>query len=107
MDIMKRRFILLSLVSAFAVVPAMASINAEQFSEPEFLMNQGYSQQAAEDVFMEKNRVTGQPVEPLYNKNRNIFVKGWKSFWGYLDPAREDADRIHHNIDPTPSFRDL
>ena len=109
MDIMKRRFILLSLVSMMAVVPAMASIGADQFSDPEFMVNQGYSQQVAEDAFVQKNRATGQPIEPLYNssRNRNIFVKGWKAFWGYLDPARDEADRIHHDISPTPSFRDL
>lgn len=108
MDIMKRRFILLGLViAAFAVVPAMASVTVEQSTDSEYLINQGYSQLTAEDVFMSKNRAVGAPIEPLYNKNQNILVKGWKAFWGYLDPSRDEFDRLHHNIKPNPSASDL
>lgn len=105
---MKRRVILLSLIlSAIVLVPAMASVTTEQLSEPEFLMNQGYSQQATEDVYVLKNRALGNPAEPLYQKNRNAFVKGWRAFWGYVDPARDEADRIHHDVQPSPSYKDL
>ena len=106
---MKRRFILLSLLlSAVALIPASASVSVEQSTEPEYLINAGYSQMAAEDIFIMKNRANGKPIEPLYDRNdNNVFVKSWKSFWGYIDPARDEADKIHHDIQPVPSYKDL
>ena len=108
MGAMKRRIILLCLIlSAFAVIPSGASVTVEQSTDPEYVINQGYSQLTAEDVFVAKNRANGLPIEPLYNKDQNILVKGWKAFWAYVDPARDEFDRIHHNIKPTPSASDL
>ena len=105
---MKRRVILLGLIlSAIAVIPSMASITVEQSTDPEFIINQGYSELTAEDIFMSKNRAKGAPIEPLYNKDQNGFVKGWKAFWAYIDPARDEFDRLHHNIKPSPSCSDL
>ncbi len=105
---MKRRFILLGLITtALTVIPSMASITVEQSTDPEFVINQGFSQLTAEDIFMVKNRAVGAPIEPLYNKNQNILVKSWKAFWGYVDPSRDEFDRLHHNIKPTPSASDL
>ena len=88
-------------------MPSLASVTVEQSTEPEYIINQGYSELTAEDVFMVKNRVNGTPVEPLYNKDQNSFVKGWKAFWAYIDPSRDEYDRLHHNIQPSPAFSDL
>ena len=108
MGVMKKEFLLsILLLSAMVTLPSTASVTVEQASDAEYMMNQGYSQLVAEDVFMVKNRATGAPVEPLYNKNQNVLVKGWKAFWGYLDPARDEFDRLHHDIKPSPSFSDL
>ncbi len=108
MGVMKRRVLFLSLVMSVAViVPAMASVTVEQVTDPEFVINQGYSQITAEDVSMMKNRNTGKPIETMYDKNENVMVKGWNAFWSYLDPAHERSDRIHHNIKPSNSFSDL
>ena len=108
MDIMKRRFILSGLVIvAFATMPTIASVTVEQTTDAEFITNQGYSQLTAEDIFMSKNRAVGAPVEPLYNKNQNVLIKSWKAFWAYVDPGRDEFDRLHHNIKPTPSASDL
>lgn len=105
---MKRRFILLGLITvAFIAVPAIASVTVEQSTDAEYIINQGYSQLTAEDIFMAKNRAVGAPIEPLYNKNQNILVKSWKAFWAYVDPSRDEFDRLHHNIKPTPSASDL
>lgn len=105
---MKRRDVLLSLaVIAFTVVPAIASVTPEQLTDPEYVVNQGYSQLTAEDIYMQKNRNTGKPVEPLYNKKQNIFVRGWKALYGYIDPAQDEFDRIHHDVKPSPSYSDL
>jgi len=105
---MKRKVILFSLImSAFALIPAHAAVTPEQTIDAEYVMNQGYSQMTAEDVFMLKNRALGKPVEPLYRRDQNVMVRGWKAFWGYFDPAREQYDRLHHNIKPSPAFSDL
>ena len=108
MGAMKRRVLFLSLIlSAVAIIPAMASVTVEQATEPEYVMNQGYSAITAEDVNMVKNRHTGKPVESLYDRNDNVMVRGWNAFWGYIDPAHENYDRLHHNIKPSNSFSDL
>lgn len=108
MGVMRRRVLLLSLVlSAVAFLPSMAAVTVEQTTDAEYMINQGYSNMMAEDVFMEKNRATGRPIETLYSKDSNVLVRGWRAFWGYFDPALESYDRIHHNIKPSPSFSDL
>ena len=107
MGVMERKIILLSTLLAIAAVPALASVTPEQAVDAEYVMNQGYSQMMAEDLFIVKNRSTGKPIETLYEKDSNKLVRGWKAFWGYFDPAREEYDRIHHNIKPSPSFSDL
>ena len=108
MGAMDRKIILLSLaLSLVAVMPAMAEVTPEQLTDPEYVVNQGYSQLTAEDMYVMKNRATGKPIEPLYNKKSNFLVRGWKALWGYADPANDEFDRIHHNIKPSPSFSDL
>ena len=104
-----KKFIILSILvlSVISVASVKAAVTVEQVTDPEFVVNQGFSKLAAEDMFTAKNRATGKPIENLYQKNNNIFVKGWRTFWGYVDPARDEADRIHHDIKPSPSFTDL
>ena len=105
---MRRRVILLSLIlSAVAIIPATASVTVEQTTDAEYIINQGYSNWMAEDVFMSKNRANGKQIETLYDKDSNTLVRGWRAFWGYFDPALDEYDRIHHNIKPSPSFSDL
>lgn len=105
---MKRRVIVLSLLlSIMAVMPAMSAVTPRQVTDAEYLMNAGYSQLTAEDVLVLKNRANGNTPEALYNKKQNGFVRGWKAFWGYVDPARDEFDRIHHNVQPSPAFSDL
>lgn len=105
---MKRRVIVLSLLlSILAVMPSMSAVTTSQYTDAEYLMNAGYSQLAAEDVLVLKNRANGNSPETLYRKDQNGFVRGWKAFWGYIDPARDEFDRIHHNIQPSPAFSDL
>ena len=84
-----------------------AAITVEQATDAEYLINSGYSQALAEDVFMSKNRVSGKPIEPLYEKSDKAIVKGWRKFFSYLDPAQDTYDRLHHDIKLRPSFSDL
>jgi hypothetical protein len=61
----------------------------------------------AEDIFMQKTRATGKSIEPLYEKDQNVLVKTWKKIYAYIDPAQDLPDRIHHDIEVSPSFSDL
>lgn len=104
---MKRNLLLSMALMAFLALPSMAVMTVEQSTDAEYIINSGFSQAVAEDVFMLKNRATGQPIEPLYEKSQNIFVKAWKKLYSYVDPAQDTYDRLHHDIKQNPSFSDL
>jgi hypothetical protein len=107
MGVMKRRLLFAIALMAFLTVPARAAVTVEQATDAEYLINAGYSQATAEDVFMLKNRANGKPIEPLYENTDNKFVKYVKRFFAYVDPGRETEDRIHHDIKMSPSYTDL
>ena len=107
MGVMRRNLLFLLVAAAFLTAPAIAAVTVEQTTDAEYLINAGYSQATAEDVFISKNRASGKPIEPLYEKNQNKFVKGWKKFYAYIDPAQEEYDKIHHDVKLSPSMTDL
>ena len=107
MGAMKRNLLFAIALMAFITVPAMAAVTVEETTDAEYLINAGYSQVMAEDIFMQKNRVNGKPIEPLYEKSQNVFVRRWRKFYSYLDPSQESVDRIHHDIKLSPSTSDL
>ena len=107
MGVMRKKLLLAIALMAFLVVPSMASVTVEETTDAECMINAGYSQALAEDVFMLKNRALSKPVEPLYEKSQNVFVRGWRKFYSYFDPAQENVDRIHHDIQMSPSPTDL
>lgn len=105
---MKKSLYSLLILSAFIAVPAMASVTVDETTDAEYMINGGYSQATAEDVLVAKNRAASKPIEPLYNKNQNAFVKGLKRIYAYIDPAVDnEPQRIHHDIHRSPSFSDL
>ena len=95
------------LFTIFAVTSAQADITIEETTDAEYLINAGYSQTMVEDVFMQKNRVLGKPVEALYEAPTNAVVRTWRRFFSYLDPAQETQDKLHHDIKMSPSVTDL
>ncbi len=107
MGAMRKNLLFLLVAVAFVSAPAMAELTVEQTTDAEYIINNGYSQVMAEDIFMLKNRVSGKPIEPLYEKSQNKFVRAWKKFYAYVDPSIENEDRIHHDIAPSPSYTDL
>lgn len=107
MGVMRRNLLFLLAVAAFISAPAMAELTVEQTTDAEYVINSGYSQTMAEDMFMLKNRASGKPIEPLYEKSQNKLVRGWKKFYSYVDPAQENEDRIHHDIKLSPAYTDL
>ena len=104
---MKRNLLFAIALMAFITVPAMAAVTVEETTDAEYLINAGYSQAVAEDVFMLKNRANGKSIEPLYEKSQNFLVRGWKKFYAYIDPAQEEPDRLHHDVKLSPSNTDL
>ena len=104
---MKEKLLIAIALLAFLTVPAKASITVEETTDTEYIINSGYSQSFAEDIFVQKNRATGKPVEPLYEKNQNAFVKAYRKFYSYIDPAQELPDKIHHDVKLSPHTSDL
>lgn len=102
-----KKFILTCALIGFSTLGSNAGITVEQNSDAEYLLNSGFSEALVEDVFMLKNRATGKPVEPLYEKSQNKLVKGWKWLYAYFDPAQDKPDRLHHDIKLAPSPSDL
>ena len=107
MGIMRKNLLLSLAVLAMFSLPSFADMTIEESTDAEYLINSGYSQSAAEDVFVLKNRALGKPIEPLYETSQNAFVRGWKKLFSYIDPAQENVDRIHHDIKRSPSASDL
>ena len=102
----KSLFVTLFLIGVL-VLPAKSAVTVEEMTDTEHLINSGYSQMFAEDVFVQKNRLTGQPIEPLYEKSENRVTRILKTIYAYIDPAQELPDRIHHDIVNKPSYSDL
>ena len=107
MGIMKRELLFSIILAIFLTIPVRASVTVEETTDPEILINSGYSQSLVEDVFMVKNRANSRPVEPLYEKSQHCVIKAWRKFYAYLDPAADNEDRLHHDIKRAPSYSDL
>ena len=107
MGIMKRVLISILALCAFTVVQANAATTSEQLTEPDFIINNGYSEAMAEEVMIVKNRTAGKPAEPLYEKKHGRFVRFCRNVYGYLDPSQDTDERIHHNIHMSPNAKDL
>ena len=108
MGVIKRNLLFLMVLSAFCVMPTMASMTVEESTDAEYLINAGYSQAVAEDIFMLKNRANGKAIEPLYEKSQNKFVRFCKKVYAYMDPAYSEPDaRLHHDVNLSPSASDL
>ena len=104
---MNRYLFLTVALLAIIVAPSFAGITIEQATDAEYLINSGFSQAVAEDVFMQKCRAKGETIEPLYEKSENKFLRGWRKFYSYFDPAQDAVDRIHHDTKLVPHYTDL
>mgnify|MGYP006988883437 CR=1 FL=1 len=103
---MRKVFLALILLSTISI-QAEARISTDQLTEPDYVINNGYSEAMAEQITIQKNRIAGQPAEPLYEKKHNKFFRFVSNVYGYLDPAYDTDERIHHDIHMSPSARDL
>lgn len=107
MGVMKKRVLLITTLLMFVCIQTKASVTVEQVTEPDYIVNSGYSEATAEQITVIKNRVSGQPAEPIYAQSHNKFVRFCRNIYGYLDPAQDTDETIHHNIHLSPSAKDL
>ena len=107
MGAMKRNLLSVLALLTFACVQANASVTPEQVTEPDYVINSGYSEATAQEILLMKNRVNGQPTEHVYGMKGNKFVRFWRNVYSYLDPSVDNDERIHHDIHMSPSPRDL
>jgi len=104
---MKRNLLFLAVILLGVSLQATAGVTVTESTDTEYLINSGYSQAVAEDVFVQKNRINGKTIEPLYETSQNKFVNCMKKFYAYIDPAQDTPDRVHHDIKLAPSYTDL
>lgn len=107
MGVMKRNlFIVLALFMAVSI-SANAAVTPEQATDPEYVINSGFSEATAEEIMLVKNRTQGKPCEPLYEKKQNKVARWLKTLYSGLDPAIDSNERLHHDIKLSPAFTDL
>lgn len=106
MGIMRRVLLSLLALTTFACVQTIAAVTPEQVTEPDYVINSGYSEATAEEILIAKNRVAGKPAEPLYDRKYNRFIRFCRNVYGYIDPSIDTDERIHHDIHLSPSPRD-
>ena len=107
MGVMRRNlFLVLALFSALCI-SARADVTPAQLTDPEYIINGGYSEMAAEEVMISKKRALGEPSEPLYEKQHNKLVRFLKGCYSYLDPSVDSQEFYHHDMQNAPGFRDL
>lgn len=107
MGVMRRNLLLVLALFSLLVIPTMAAVTPEQETSPEYMINYGYSEAAAEQVLIQKNRIEGKACEPLYEKKHNKVVRFLKNCYSYLDPAQDSEERYHHDIQQSPHYTDL
>ena len=106
MGIMKRNLLLVLALFSFACIQANSAVSVNQLTEPDYVINNGYSEATAEELLLIKNRVNGKPAEPIYDRGHNKFVRFWRNVYGIIDPAQDTDERIHHDIHMSPSAKD-
>ena len=107
MGVMRRNLLLVLALFTAICIQSNAAVTVEQGTDPEYLINSGYSELTAEEIQIQKNRVAGQPVEPLYEHKHNKFTRFLKKCYSYIDPAWDNDERYHHDINPSPMYTDL
>lgn len=104
---MRRNLLLVLALFSVLCISARADVTPQQLTDPEYMINGGYSEAAAEEVLIQKNRNAGKPCEPLYEQSNNKFVRFFKNCYSYIDPAQDSEQRYHHDIKQSPSWSDL
>ena len=107
---MKTKLLLIAILATMVQLQSNASVYVDESSSATYLKNNGYSAQTADLVNVSKARSTGEEYytpDELAFKKQNKFVRFWRKFYVYMDPAAEDYSFYHHDTDTTPSYTDL
>ena len=107
MGVMRKNLLLVIALFMAICIQTNASVTVEQLTEPDYVINNGLSEATAEEIMIVKNRIAGKPAEPLYEQKHNKFIRFCRNVFGYIDPAQDTDERIHHDIHMSPSARDL
>lgn len=107
MGVMRRNLFLVLVLFSALCISVKAEVTPAQLTDPEHVINNGYSEMTAEEVMICKQRANGEAVEPLYERKHNKVVRFFKSFYSYIDPSVDGQEFYHHDIQSAPSYRDL
>ena len=104
-----RKFLLLSALILMSVNAVKAEVSPDEYLDPSYFMNAGYSELMAADTIIHQSRSNGVPAMNIEEKayHRKPFINAVRKVFIYLDPALEDDYRYHHDIKLTPQYNDL
>lgn len=105
-----KKVLLIALLATTTQLQSNAAISVDQTTDPNILQLNGYSAQTTDAVSVGKARATHQEyytADEAAFKKQNKFVRFWRKFYVYMDPAAEDYSFYHHDTDTTPSYTDL
>lgn len=107
---MKTKLLLIALLAVVVQLQSDAAVSVDVSTSPAYLQNHGISAQSAEMIQVNKARAVGAeyytPSEQA-DANHNKFVRFWRNFYKYMDPAADDYSYEHHDTKPAPSYTDL
>ena len=107
---MDKKLLTTLIIATVFQIPVQAVITTDEAISEKFMRNTGYSQQTVEMVSVSNARGLGQEYYTAGEKKlkkSNGFVKFWRKFYAYFDPAAEDYSFYHHDTTTTPSYTDL
>lgn len=104
-----RKFLLLSAVVLLSAGIAKAEVTPDEYLDPSYIMNSGFSEMMAADAIIHQSRANGVPAMNIEEKayHSKPFIKAVRKTFIYLDPALDDDYRYHHDIKMTPQYNDL
>ena len=104
-----KKILLLSAVMLLSVGLVKAEVSPDEYLDPSYMMNGGYSELMAADAIIHQSRANGVPAMNIEEKayHRKPFINAVRKVFIYLDPALEDDYRYHHDIKLTPQYNDL
>jgi len=87
-----------------------AIITDREMTEPQQIINAGFSADMADMVQLEKARSTStefNSIKPQKRCNRTAFGRFWRRCLEYIDPALDDDSFYYHDIKMEPQMSDL
>ena len=105
-----KKYVLICLLLFFVQTPGSAILPDDEMTTPHYVINNGYSQDMAEMVNMQRARATGEeivPVKPQKRINRTPVGRFFRKCLEYLDPALDDDSFYVHDIKMEPQITDF